>query len=236
MAKYKRILLKLSGESLAGDEGFGYFPERIEDYAEQIKAVAGLGVQIGIVIGGGNLFRGLKGTKSGFDRVKGDYMGMLATVMNGLAMHSALEAAGVKAELLTAFEIGHVGTLYSKQRAMDAFEEGKIVIMTGGTGNPFFTTDSASALRAFEIEADIYLKGTRVDGVYSTDPEKDPNTVKYNEITFDEAYDKKLRVMDLTAFTMCKDNKMNIYVFDMDTPGNLLKVINGENIGSLIHY
>lgn len=235
MTKFKRILLKLSGESLAGKAGFGYSLERLEDYAEQIKEVAGKGVEIGIVIGGGNIFRGLKGTKSGFDRVKGDYMGMLATIMNGLALHSAFEVVGLDAELLTAFNTEPVGLRYSKQRALDAFKQKKVVILSGGTGNPFFTTDSGSALRAFEIEADILLKGTRVDGVYSADPEKDHNAVKFNDITFKDVYEKELRVMDLTAFTMCKDNNMPVYVFDMDTHGNLLKVINGEDIGTLVH-
>ncbi len=235
MTKYKRILLKLSGESLAGDEGFGYSPERLEDYAEQIKAVADKGVEIGIVIGGGNIFRGLKGTKSGFDRVKGDYMGMLATIMNGLALHSAFEAVGLNAELLTAFDTEPVGLRFSKQRVIDAFKQKKVVILTGGTGNPFFTTDSGAALRAFEIEAEILLKGTRVDGVYTADPEKDTNAVKFNDITFKEVYEKELKVMDLTAFTMCKDNNMPVYVFDMDTPGNLMKVISGDDIGTLVH-
>ena len=234
-AKYKRILLKLSGESLAGETKQGICPEQLIAYAQEIKEIAEMGVQIAIVIGGGNIFRGLKGEKKGFDRVKGDYMGMLATMINGLALESAFENENQKSVLLTAFDAEPVGVRYTKKRAIEAMESGAIVLLAGGTGNPYFTTDTGSALRGIEIEADILLKGTRVDGVYSADPEKDSTATKFKSISFDEIYEKDLKVMDLTAFTMCKENNLSVYVFDMDTPGNLKKVIQGEDIGTLVH-
>lgn len=231
---YKRILLKLSGESLMGTQGYGIDPERLNSYATQIKQIADEGVQIGIVIGGGNIFRGLSGAQKGFDRVKGDQMGMLATVINSLALSSALEAMGQKVRVLTAVRMEPVGDFYNKAKAMRLFEKGNVVIIAGGTGNPYFTTDTASALRAIEIEADIMFKGTRVDGIYTADPEKDPTAQKFDEITYDEILQRNLRIMDLTAITMCRENNMPIYVFDMDTPGNLLKVIKGNKIGTLV--
>ncbi len=233
--KYKRVLLKLSGESLMGEQNYGIDAQRLNDYAEQIKEIAGLGVQVGIVIGGGNIFRGLSGASKGFDRVKGDSMGMLATVINSLALSSALEAIGCKSKVLTAIRMEPIGEFYSKQKAIDALNDGYVAIFSAGTGNPYFTTDTGSSLRGIEIEADAMLKGTRVDGVYTADPEKDPTAVKFDEITFDEIYTRNLRVMDLTATTMCKENNLPIVVFDMDTKGNLFKVINGENIGTVVH-
>lgn len=235
MAKYKRILLKLSGESLMGGKQYGIDENRLNEYATQIREIAELGVQIGIVIGGGNIFRGLSGTSKGFDRVKGDQMGMLATVINSLALSSALTAQGVKAKVLTAIRMEPIGEYYNKWRAIELLEQGNIVIMSGGTGNPFFTTDTGSSLRGIEIEADVMLKGTRVDGIYTADPEKDPTATKFKEITYDEIYTRGLKVMDLTATTMCKENNLPIIVFDMDTNGNLKKVIDGEDIGTLVH-
>jgi len=232
--KYKRILLKLSGQSLAGEKGTGIDTNVLNTYVKQIKEVAQQGVEIGIVIGGGNIFRGLGGVELGFDRVKGDYMGMLATIINGLALESAFEAAGQDAKLFTAFNTGPTGERYSKTKVLEAFKQGKVALLTGGTGNPYFSTDSGAALRALEIEADALLKGTRVDGVYTADPEKDPTATKFINISFDEVIDKELKVMDLTAFTMCQQNAMPIYVFDMDTKGNLKKVIAGDDIGTLI--
>lgn len=232
---YKRILLKLSGESLMGAKQYGIDETRLAEYAMQIKEVAQMGVQIGIVIGGGNIFRGLSGASKGFDRVKGDQMGMLATVINSLALSSALEAIGVKARVLTAVRMEPIGEFYSKQKAIEALERGEIAIFSAGTGNPYFTTDTGSSLRAIEIEADVMLKGTRVDGIYTADPEKDPNATKFTDITYDEIYNRNLKIMDLTATTMCKENNMPIYVFDMDTVGNLKKVISGEKIGTLVH-
>ncbi|MDO9633750.1 MAG: UMP kinase [Paludibacter sp.] len=231
---YRRILLKLSGESLMEEKQYGIDENRLMEYANQIAEVTKLGVQVGIVIGGGNIFRGLSGTTRGFDRVQGDQMGMLATVINALALNSALQSVGVKSRVLTAIRMEPVGEFYSKQKAIEALEKGEVVILSAGTGNPFFTTDTGSSLRAIEIEADIMLKGTRVDGVYTADPEKDPTATKFDEITFDEIYNRNLKVMDLTATTMCKENKMPIYVFDMDTPGNLMKVMKGERIGTLV--
>lgn len=231
---YRRILLKLSGESLMGEKQYGIDENRLTAYASQIAEIAAMGVQVGIVIGGGNIFRGLSGTSKGVDRVLGDQMGMLATVINGLALNSALQSAGVKSKVLTAIRMEPVGEFYSKQKAIAALENGEVVILSAGTGNPFFTTDTGSSLRAIEIEADVMLKGTRVDGVYTADPEKDPNAVKFDEITYDEIYNRNLKVMDLTATTMCKENNMPIYVFDMDTPGNLKKVMLGEKIGTLV--
>lgn len=233
--QFKRILLKLSGESLMGDRQYGIDEVRLTEYASQIKEVAQQGVEIGIVIGGGNIFRGMSGLSRGFDRVKGDQMGMLATVINSLALSSALASAGQKNRVFTAVRMEPVGELYSKWRAIEAMEKGEIVIIAGGTGNPFFTTDTASALRGVEIEADAMFKGTRVDGVYTADPEKDPTATKFKTITFDEVYDKGLRVMDLTATTLCRENNLPVVVFDMDTYGNLKKVIGGEDIGTLIH-
>jgi len=232
--KYKRILLKLSGESLMGTRQYGIDEARLQAYAMQIKEVASLGVQVGIVIGGGNIFRGLTGAGKGFDRVKGDQMGMLATVINSLALSSALNSLGVKARVLTAIRMEPVGEFYSKQKAVECLEKGEVVILSAGTGNPYFTTDTGSSLRAIEIEADVMLKGTRVDGVYTADPEKDPAATKYNEVTYDEVYSKGLKVMDLTATAMCKENNMPVYVFDMDTVGNLKKVLLGEHIGTLV--
>lgn len=235
MAKYKRILLKLSGESLMGSKQYGIDEVRLNEYAEQIKEIAEMGVQIGIVIGGGNIFRGLSGASKGFDRVKGDQMGMLATVINSLALSSALTALGVKAKVLTAIRMEPIGEFYNKWRAIELLEQGYVVIMSGGTGNPFFTTDTGSSLRGIEIEADAMLKGTRVDGIYTADPEKDPTAVKFSDITYDEIYTRGLKVMDLTATTMCKENNLPIIVFNMDKNGNLKKVMDGEDIGTYVH-
>ena len=234
MSIYKRVLLKLSGESLMGAQKYGLSTEVLNQYAEQIRTVAATGVQVGIVIGGGNIFRGLSGVSRGFDRVKGDQMGMLATVINSLALQGALESAGARARVLTSIRMEPVGELYTKAKALELMEARWIVIIAGGTGNPYFTTDTASALRGVEIEAEVLLKGTRVDGVYTADPEKDPTATKFAEITFDEVYRRRLKVMDLTAFTMCKENDLPIVVFDMDTPGNLQKVIAGEPIGTVV--
>ncbi len=233
--KYKRILLKLSGESLAGKDKHGINTDILESYALQIKEVAEQGIEVAVVIGGGNIFRGLKGTKAGFDRVKGDYMGMLATTINGLALESALETIGQDVTLFTAFETGPVGERYSSRKVIKSLNNGSVAILTGGTGNPFFTTDTGATLRAIEIKADILLKGTRIDGVYSADPENDLTATKFNKISFNEVYNKQLKIMDLTAFTLCKENSMPIYVFDMDTKGNLKKVVSGEEIGTLIY-
>lgn len=235
MAKYKRILLKLSGESLMGSKQYGIDEVRLNEYAEQIKEIAEMGVQIGIVIGGGNIFRGLSGASKGFDRVKGDQMGMLATVINSLALSSALTALGVKAKVLTAIRMEPIGEFYNKWRAIELLEQGYVVIISGGTGNPFFTTDTGSSLRGIEIEADVMLKGTRVDGIYTADPEKDPTAVKFSDITYDEIYTRGLKVMDLTATTMCKENNLPIIVFNMDKNGNLKKVMDGEDIGTYVH-
>ena len=232
--KYNRILLKLSGESLQGEQKYGLSTAVLQSYAEQIKAAAATGVQIGIVIGGGNIFRGLQGAKKGFDRVKGDQMGMLATIINSLALHSALEDNGVKAKVLTSIRMEPIGEYYSKAKAIEYLEAGYVVIIGGGTSNPYFSTDTASALRGIEIEAEVMFKGTRVDGVYTADPEKDPTATKFDKITFDEVYNRDLKVMDMTAFTLCKENGLDIIVFDMDTEGNLAKVLNGEAIGTLV--
>jgi uridylate kinase len=235
MNQIKRILLKLSGESLAGKAKQGFDEYQLESYARQLKTVSETGIQIGIVIGGGNIFRGLKGQNLGFDRVKGDYMGMLATIINGLALQSALEALHCPTRLFTAFKNEAVGERFSKDEAVKALNKGEICIFSGGTGNPYFTTDSAAALRAVEINADILLKGTRVDGIYSDDPEKNPDARKFSEISFKEVLDKELKIMDLTAFTLCRENNLPIYVFDMDTAGNLERLlIRGENIGSTV--
>lgn len=231
---YKRILLKLSGESLMGQQNYGIDQQRLSEYAIQIAEIARMGVQVAIVIGGGNIFRGLSGATKGFDRVLGDQMGMLATVINSLALNSALNAAGVPSRVLTAIRMEPIGEFYSKQKAIASLEAGEVVILSAGTGNPFFTTDTGSSLRAIEVEADVMLKGTRVDGIYTADPEKDPTAVKFDEITYDEIYHRNLKVMDLTATTMCRENNMPIYVFDMDTAGNLKKVMLGEKIGTLV--
>jgi uridylate kinase len=234
MALYQRILLKLSGESLMGDDNYGIHTGVLLRYAADIKAVADSGTQVGIVIGGGNIFRGLSGVNKGFDRVKGDQMGMLATVINSLALQSALQSIGTKAVTLTAIGMEPVGERFSKEKAIACMQSGAVVIMAGGTGNPFFTTDTGAALRGIETEAGILLKGTRVDGVYTADPEKDPSATKYATLTFDEAYQNNLRIMDLTAFTLCRENNLPVIVFDMNVSGNLLRVVKGENIGTLI--
>ena len=232
--KYKRVLLKLSGEALMGNQQYGIDPQRLDDYAEEIAAAVKAGAQIAIVIGGGNIFRGLQGASKGMDRIQGDYMGMLATVINSMAIQSTLQAKGVKAALLSGLYIDRIADSMSSAKAIKLLEEGYVVVIGGGTGNPFFTTDTGSALRAVEVKADIILKGTRVDGIYTADPEKDPNAKKYESITYDEAYEKNLKVMDLTAFTMCKENNMPMLVFDMNTKGNLTKVLNGEKIGTIV--
>ena len=234
-SKYNRVLLKLSGESLAGAKGTGIDTERLAQYAQQIKEIAQSGVQVAIVIGGGNIFRGLSGASKGCDRVKGDQMGMLATVINSLALSSALEAEGQPAKVFTAINMFPIGEHYSKWKAIEALKSGAVAIIAGGTGNPFFTTDTGSALRGIEVEAEVMLKGTRVDGIYTADPEKDPTATKFREITYDEVYTRGLKVMDLTATALCKENGLPIVVFDMDTPGNLAKVIAGEPIGTLVY-
>jgi uridylate kinase len=234
MLKYKRILLKLSGESLAGETGHGIDPLRLKEYVDQIKEIANMGVEVGIVIGGGNIFRGLSGTEEGFDRVKGDYMGMLATVINGLAIQSGLESIGAKAMLFTAIEMEPVGIRFSKSQVLETLGNGFVAIFTFGTGNPYFTTDTAASLRAVEMEADALLKGTRVDGVYTADPEKDPSATRYDEISFEEVIRKDLKVMDQTAFTMCRENQLPIIIFNMNEIGNLKRIIQGERLGTLV--
>lgn len=235
MKKFHRILLKLSGESLMGQQGYGIDVQRLKEYAQQIKEIADMGVQIGIVIGGGNIFRGLSGAGKGFDRVKGDQMGMCATVINSLALSSALDAAGQKNRVLTAIRMEPIGEFYSKWKAIEAMEQGQVVIMSGGTGSPYFTTDTGSSLRGIEIEANVMLKGTRVDGIYTADPEKDPTATKFHDITYQEVIQRGLKVMDITATAMCMQNDLPIYVFNMDILGNLKKVIEGEEIGTLVH-
>ncbi len=234
MKKYNRILLKLSGEALQGDKLYGIDEVRLNEYAHQIKEIVELGVEVGIVIGGGNIFRGLKGVDRGFDRVRGDQMGMLATVINSLALQSALESKGQEAKVLTAIRMEPVGELYSKTKAVELLQAGTVVLIAGGTGNPFFTTDTAAALRAIEIEANVLLKGTRVDGVYSADPEKDSDAVRYEKLSFNEIYSRNLKVMDLTAITLCNENNLPLIVFDMNKSGNLQQVINGGSIGTLV--
>ena len=231
---YKKILLKLSGEALMAGKPYGIDTDRLMDYAAQIKEARSLGVRIGIVIGGGNIFRGLQGVNKGFDRIKGDYMGMLATVINGLAMQSALEQLDVPCTLFTAIKMEPVGEGYNPVKMNKAFENGDVVIFSAGTGNPYFTTDTASALRAVEMQADVMLKGTRVDGVYTADPEKDPNAVKYETISMSDAYQKGLKIMDLTAITLCRENKVPIVVFDMNTSGNLTALLKGEKNGTIV--
>lgn len=232
--KYTRILLKLSGESLAGDQNHGISVAVLDEYARQIVEIVAKGCEAGIVIGGGNIFRGLSGTESGFDRVKGDQMGMLATVINSLALEGAIKKAGGKARVFTSIRMEPVGELYNRDRVVEALHNGTVCILAGGTGNSFFTTDTAAALRAVETGADVLLKGTRVDGVYTADPEKDPDARKFDNISFEEVIDKRLKVMDSTAFTMCRENDMPIVVFDMNVPGNLMKVVKGNAIGTLI--
>ena len=234
-AKYHRVLLKLSGESLAGAQGHGIDSQRLNDYVNQIADVVRSGVEVAIVIGGGNIFRGLSGASKGFDRVKGDQMGMLATVINSLALSSALVAIGQPAQVFTAINMFPIGEHYSKWRAIEAMNNGAVAIISGGTGNPFFTTDTGSALRGIEVEAEVMLKGTRVDGIYTADPEKDPTAEKFSEITYDEVYTRGLKVMDLTATALCKENHLPIIVFNMDCPGNLAKVLAGEPIGTLVY-
>ena len=235
MKRFNRILLKLSGESLMGEQGYGIDVKRLNEYAEQIKEAVASGVQIGIVIGGGNIFRGLSGAGKGFDRVKGDQMGMCATVINSLALSSALGAIDVKNRVLTAIRMEPIGEFYNKWKAIEAMEQGEVVIMSGGTGNPYFTTDTGSSLRGIEIEADVMLKGTRVDGIYTADPEKDPTATKFDDITYDEVISRGLKVMDITATAMCRENKLPIYVFNMDKVGNLKRVLDGEEIGTFVH-
>ena len=233
--KYKRILLKLSGEALMGTRQYGIDPERLAEYAQDIKAITDKGVEVAVVIGGGNIFRGVSGASKGMDRVQGDHMGMLATVINGLALQSALENAGIATRLQSAIQINEVAEPFIRRRAMRHLEKGRVVIFGGGTGNPYFTTDSAAVLRAIEIEADVILKGTRVDGIYNVDPEKDSTAIKFDTISFDEVLKKGLKVMDTTAFTLSQENALPIIVFDMNKKGNLLKVVSGENIGTEVN-
>lgn len=232
--KYKRVLLKLSGESLMGEKSFGISPDMLVHYSKQIKAITEMGVQVAVVIGGGNIFRGLQAADSGIERVQGDYMGMMATVINGMALQSALEKHGMHTRLVSAIEMKEIAEPYIRRRAARHLEKGRVVIFSAGTGSPYFTTDSAAALRSNEISADVLLKGTRVDGIYSADPEKDPNAVKYTSISFDDVISKGLNVMDMTAFTMCSENNMPIIVFDINNPENLKKIVQGEPIGTLV--
>lgn len=232
--KYKRILLKLSGESLMGDKQFGIDNSRLDAYAEQIKEIHDLGVEVAIVIGGGNIFRGVQAEQGGMDRTHGDYMGMLATMINSMALQAALEKAGVSTRLQSAIEMKEIAEPFVRRRAVRHLEKGRVVIFGAGTGNPFFTTDSAASLRAIEINADVILKGTRVDGIYTADPEKDKSAVKYETISFDDVFRKNLKVMDMTAFTLCKENDLPIIVFDMDTPGNLKRLMQGNQVGTIV--
>lgn len=233
--KYKRILLKLSGESLMGDQQYGIDIKRLEQYTEEIKRVKKLGIEVAIVIGGGNIYRGVQAQESGIDRVQGDYMGMLATVINGMALQSALEKEGLYTRLMSGIKMEQVCEPFIRRRAIRHLEKGRIVIFGAGIGNPYFTTDSTASLRAIEIGADVVLKGTRVDGVYTADPEKDPNATKYSSLSFREAYEKGLSIMDMTAFTLCQENNLPIIVFDMNKPGNLFKIMEGEEAGTLIN-
>ncbi|MCC8425399.1 UMP kinase [Mucilaginibacter sp. UR6-11] len=232
--KYKRILLKLSGESLMGDKQYGIDNKQVLQYAQDIKSVYDKGIEIAIVVGGGNIFRGLSAEKSGMERAQADYMGMLATVINCMALQNALESVGVETRLQSAIKMEQICEPYIRRRAMHHLEVGKIVIFGAGTGNPYFTTDTAASLRAIEIKADVVLKGTRVDGIYTADPEKDPSATRYDEITFQEVYDKGLNVMDMTAITLCQENSLPIIVFDMNKPGNFMKIAEGEQIGTLV--
>ena len=234
MKRYNRVLLKLSGESLMGEQQYGIDTNRLNAYAEDIKRAVELGIQVAIVIGGGNIFRGLSGATKGFDRVKGDQMGMLATVINSLGLSSALSAVGVRNRVLTAVRMEPIGEFYTKWKALEHLHNGEVVILSAGTGNPFFTTDTGSSLRGIELECDVMLKGTRVDGIYTADPEKDPTATKFDRISYQEIYTRGLKVMDLTATTMCMENNLPIVVFDMDTAGNLLKVLEGGNIGTYV--
>ncbi|MDG2138960.1 MAG: UMP kinase [Flavobacteriales bacterium] len=232
--KYKRVLLKLSGEALMGNQQYGIDSSVLSNYSLEIKSIVNSGCQVAIVIGGGNIYRGIQSEESGFDRVQGDHMGMLATIINGMALQSALEALSIDTRLQTAIKMEQIAEPYIRRRAIRHLDKGRVVIFGAGTGNPYFTTDTAAALRAIEIEADIILKGTRVDGVYSADPEKDNNAEKYDNITFDKAYDLNLKVMDLTAFTLCRENKLPINVFNMNVKGNLKNVCNGNSVGTLV--
>ncbi|ATL46758.1 UMP kinase [Chitinophaga caeni] len=234
LPKYKRILLKLSGESLMGESNYGIDPKVIQQYAQDIKSVTDLGVQVAVVIGGGNIYRGMNEAETGIERAQGDYMGMLATVINGMAMQSGLEKIGLYTRLQSAIKMEQIAEPYIRRRAIRHLEKGRVVIFGAGTGNPYFTTDTAASLRAIEIQADVILKGTRVDGIYTADPEKDSSAVKYETISFSEVYQKSLNVMDMTAFTLCQENKLPIIVFDMNRPGNLLHVIMGRNVGTLV--
>ena len=233
---YKRILLKLSGEALMGLQQYGIDSERLSQYANEIKAITEQGIEVAVVIGGGNIYRGIQSEGAGFDRVQGDHMGMLATIINGMALQSALESYAVQTRLLTAIRMEQVAEPYIRRKAIRHLEKGRVVIFGGGTGNPYFTTDTAATLRAIEVEANIILKGTRVDGIYSTDPEKDATATKYETISFDEVYNQGLSIMDLTAFTLCKENKLPIKVFNMNVKGNLSKVCAGENVGTLVNF
>lgn len=235
MIKYNRVVLKLSGESLQGKFQHGIDPEVLSDYAIQIKELISIGIEVGIVIGGGNIFRGMSGTSKGFDRCKGDQMGMLATVVNSLALASALESLQIKARVLTAIAMQPIGEFYTKELAIKALEKGEVAIFGAGTGNPFFTTDTAASLRAIEVGADVMLKGTRVDGIFTADPEKDPTAVKFDKLSFDEIYSRGLRIMDLTATTLCKENNLPVIVFNMDKKGSLLKVVHGEPLGTYVY-
>jgi uridylate kinase len=234
MASYKRILLKLSGESLMGDKEFGLDPKMLQQYANDIKSIIDDGVQVAIVIGGGNIYRGMNENETGIERAQGDYMGMLATVINGIALQSIIEKVGIKTRLLTAIKMEQIAEPYIRRRAIRHLEKGRVVIFGAGTGNPYFTTDTAGSLRAVEIDADVILKGTRVNGIYTGDPEKDPTATKYDTISFKEVISKNLKVMDMTAFTLCQENNLPIVVFDMNTPGNLKKIVSGENIGTVV--
>ncbi|NLP57724.1 UMP kinase [Lutibacter sp. B1] len=231
---YKRILLKLSGEALMGTRQYGIDPKRLAEYAEEIKKIVDKGIEVAIVIGGGNIFRGVAGASNGIDRVQADYMGMLATVINGLALQSALEDAEIQTRLLTAIKMEQVAEPFIKRRAVRHLEKGRVVIFGGGTGNPYFTTDTAAVLRAIEINADVILKGTRVDGIYTSDPEKNENAIKFDSITYKDVMNKGLKVMDMTAFALSHENNLPIIVFDMNTKGNLVKVVDGENIGTIV--
>ncbi|MFM1932067.1 MAG: hypothetical protein RL226_1370 [Bacteroidota bacterium] len=234
--KYKRVLLKLSGEALMGDKQFGIDNDRLQQYAGEIKQIVDAGVETAIVIGGGNIFRGVQAEEGGIERTQGDYMGMLATMINAMALQAALEKNKVRTRLQSAIEMKQIAEPFIRRRAIRHLEKGRVVIFGAGTGNPYFTTDSAASLRAIEIEADVILKGTRVDGIYTADPEKDPNAVKYARVTFDEVYQKGLKVMDMTAFTLCNENKLPIIVFDMNKPGNLLRLMQGEELGTLVEF
>jgi uridylate kinase len=236
LMKYNRILLKLSGEALMGDQNYGIDSDRLSDYAKEIKQIVDQGIQVAVVIGGGNIYRGIQSEGAGFDRVQGDYMGMLATIINGMALQSALESLEVQTRLLTAIRMEQVAEPFIRRKATRHLNKGRVVIFGGGTGNPYFTTDTAATLRAIEIEADVILKGTRVDGIFTADPEKDSTATMYETISFDEVFQKELNVMDLTAFTLCKENNLPIKVFNMNTEGNLQKICNGENIGTLVKF